>query len=59
MVRIGSALDELRQAEKYDYVVVNEDAEKSAEDIAAIIRAEKCSTAKNKIFLNKLIYGGN
>lgn len=59
MVRIGSALDELKQAEKYDYIVVNEDAEKSADDIAAIIRAEKCSTAKNKVFLNKLIYGGN
>lgn len=59
MVRIGSALDELKQAEKYDYIVVNEDAEKSADDIAAIIRAEKCSTVKNKVFLNKLIYGGN
>ena len=59
MVRIGSALEELKQAEKYDYVVVNDDAEKSAEDIAAIIRAEKCSTEKNKVFLNKLIYGGN
>ena len=33
--------------------------EASAEDIAAIIRAEKCSTEKNKVFLNKLIYGGN
>ncbi len=59
MVRMGSAIEELKQAEKYDYIVVNEDAEKCAEDIGAIIRAEKCSAAKNKVFLNKLIYGGN
>lgn len=59
MVRMGSALEELKQAEKYDYIVVNDDAERSADDIAAIIRAEKCSTVKNKQFLNKLIYGGN
>ena len=59
MVRIGSALEELKQAEKYDYIVVNEDAQRSAEDIGAIIRAEKCSSVKNKVFLNKLIYGGN
>ena len=59
MVRMGSALEELKKAEKYDYIVVNDDAERSADDIAAIIRAEKCSTRKNKEFLNKLIYGGN
>ena len=59
MVRMGSALEELKKAEKYDYIVVNDDAERSADDIAAIIRAEKCSTGKNKEFLNKLIYGGN
>ncbi len=59
MVRIGSALEELKQAEKYDYIVVNDDAQRSAEDIGAIIRAEKCSSVKNKVFLNKLIYGGN
>lgn len=59
MVRIGSAMEELKQANLYDYIVVNEDAERGAEDILAIIRAEKCKSKNNTSFLNKLIYGGN
>lgn len=59
MVRMGSALEELKQAVLYDYIVVNEDAEQGANDILAIIRSEKCSVANNKVLLNKLIYGGN
>lgn len=58
-VRIKSALEEIKQAALYDYLVVNEDAEQGARDIIAIIQAEKCSVNNNKKFLDNLIYGGN
>ena len=60
-VRLAAAVDELKSAEKYDYVVVNQEALVGAEEIASIIRAEKCRTRRkrNKSFLENLIYGGN
>ena len=58
-VRIESAIDEIKQAVFYDYIVVNEDAEKGAEDIINIIKDQKCSVDNNKKFIDNLIYGGN
>ncbi|MEG1609421.1 MAG: guanylate kinase, partial [Clostridia bacterium] len=58
-VRINSALQEIKQAVLYDYLVVNEDAEQGAKDIIAIIQAEKCSVNNNKKLIDNLIYGGN
>ncbi|MGN0765657.1 MAG: guanylate kinase [Christensenellales bacterium] len=58
-VRIESAIDEIKQAVFYDYIVVNEDAEKGAQDIINIIKAQKCSVDNNKKFIDNLIYGGN
>ena len=49
----------MKRASEYDYVVVNKDAGVAAEEIASIIRAEKCSARRNKYFLENLIYGGN
>lgn len=59
-IRLDSAVDEIKQAGEYDYIVVNKDALVGAEEIASIIRAEKCRTRRkrNKSFLENLIYGG-
>lgn len=57
-LRIDSALEEIKQAVLYDYIVVNEDASHSAEDIICIINAEKCKVLNNKNLINNLIYGG-
>lgn len=57
-IRIHAAIDEIKQAVFYDYIVVNEDAQRGAEDIIAIIRAEKCSVRANKKFIDNLLYGG-
>ncbi|MEG1394716.1 MAG: guanylate kinase [Clostridia bacterium] len=57
-IRIAAAMEELKQAVLYDYIVINEDARKGAEDIIAIIRANKCRVRANKNFINNLIYGG-
>lgn len=50
--RLNQARWELQQAHKYDYIVVNECAEKAAQELFAIITAEKCR-AKDKIYLLK------
>ncbi len=57
-LRLGAAVEELTHARDYDYVVVNRDALVGAEEIASIIRAEKCKTRRNIYFLENLIYGG-
>lgn len=57
-IRINSALDEIKMIDKYDYVVVNEDAQQAAKDFLTIIAAEKCSIKNNKNFVDNLIYGG-
>lgn len=58
-IRTASAIEEIKQAVFYDYIVVNEDALKGAQDIIAIIEAEKCKVKNNKNFIDNLIYGGN
>lgn len=58
-IRTKSAIEEIKQAVFYDYIVVNEDAFKGAQDIIAIIEAEKCKVKNNKKFIDNLIYGGN
>lgn len=57
-VRIQNAYKELKQAVFYDYIVVNEDAQRGAMDIISIIEAEKCKVKNNKKFIDNLIYGG-
>ena len=44
--RFGSARAELDYMDEYDYVVVNEDVERAAGDIDAILRAEHCRSAR-------------
>ena len=57
-LRLKSAIGEIKQAIKYGYVVVNDDVKECADDVIAIIKAEKCSTKINNDFISKLT-GGN
>ncbi|MBD5087136.1 MAG: guanylate kinase [Clostridiales bacterium] len=57
-LRTDSAIEEIKQAVLYDYIVVNEDAAQGAMDIISIIEAEKCKVKNNKKFIDNLIYGG-
>ena len=59
IIRTNSAIEEIKQAVFYDYIVVNEDAHQGAMDIISIIEAEKCKIKNNKKFIDNLIYGGN
>lgn len=57
-LRLESAIEEIKQAVFYDYIVVNEDATRGAMDIVSIIEAEKCKVKNNKNFIDNLILGG-
>jgi len=45
--RIGAACRELAEYKTYNYIVINDEAEKAAERIAGIIDAEKCAVSRN------------
>lgn len=41
-IRLTNAVGELRQAERYDYVIVNDDLDRAVSDFHAILHAERC-----------------
>ena len=56
-LRLKSAIGEIKQATNYGYVVVNDNVQECADDVIAIIKAEKCSTKINNDFISKLTGG--
>ena len=42
--RLKKARWELEQAEKYDYIVINDCVETAAQEVLSILQAEKCRT---------------
>jgi guanylate kinase len=52
--RFESALDEMSSAELYDYIIINDDAERAAADILSVIRAERLKASKNLEIINKI-----
>jgi len=52
--RLGAAKKEISLANKYQYIVVNDDVEIAAENIKAIIKAEKSKTERNLKLLEEL-----
>lgn len=41
-LRVETATKELKVAKEYDYIIVNDNIEKAADDILSVIKAEKC-----------------
>lgn len=50
--RLNTARNECARAENYDYVVLNDDPDRAAGELRAIILAEKCKMANRKQYLN-------
>jgi len=50
--RLEQARRECARAKNYDYVVLNDDPDRAAEEIRSIILAEKCKMANRKHYLN-------
>jgi guanylate kinase len=53
--RLSNIECELKMAEKYDYIVLNDELEKAVKETEAIILAERCRTSKRIELLRSLI----
>ncbi len=53
--RLDAALQEIRQAEDYDYVVINDTLDDCVQDILCILRSEKNKTVKMKNFIKEVL----
>lgn len=49
--RLETAVWEISQAEKYDYIIVNDEVEKAADELLCTIKGEKCNVERNKNLL--------
>ncbi|MGF7185713.1 guanylate kinase [Desulfitispora alkaliphila] len=56
--RLNSAKGEITYADKYDYIIINDNLEKAVENFKAIIKAEKCRAHRNVPKLNQIIMEG-
>lgn len=59
--RLAQARDEIQAFGKYyDYCVINDDVERAGRDVQAIVTALRCSTARNRDRVQKLLtsFGG-
>ncbi|WP_378952114.1 guanylate kinase [Pelosinus sp. sgz500959] len=53
--RLGSANDELTHVHNYHYVVVNDEVQRAAKKVAAIIIAEKCQVNRNMNIIENIL----
>jgi len=53
--RIANARDEIRQAEWYDYLVVNDRFETALDNLKAIVAAERCRAGRNLQTVSRLL----
>ena len=52
--RLDRAREEYREATFYDYIVINDDADAAAQELNAIILAEKCRFSSREQFLREI-----
>lgn len=52
--RLDRAREEYREATFYDYIVINDDADAAAQELNAIILAEKCRFSNREQFLREI-----
>ncbi len=53
--RLKTAEWEVTRAENYDYIIVNDDLTKAAEEFLSILKSEKCKTSRNEVLLEEFI----
>jgi guanylate kinase len=54
-LRMQNALDEIKQYDEFDYVVINDDLNRATEELAAIILAERCRTRRRKQAVEQIL----
>lgn len=54
-IRIRNAQKELKESQKYDYIVINDDLKEAVSNLKSIITAERCKVSRNRKLLQKYI----
>ena len=52
---LRSALDEIRRAEEYDYIIVNDDAAAASQSLMSVIKACRLKTERQKNIINEVL----
>lgn len=55
LTRLKIAETEIKRAQEYDYIIVNDDLDEAVEDVLSIIRAEKYKTKTMKNIISEVI----
>lgn len=53
--RLRSALDEIRRAEEYDYIIVNDDVAAASQSLMSVIKACRLKTERQKNIINEVL----
>lgn len=53
--RVSEAVGEIKYAEKYDYVIINDDLSKAVDDFKTVISAEKMRTKNSKEIIDEVL----
>jgi len=53
MARLARAREELKLIDRYDYLIVNDDADKAADAFFSIIKSERMRASRNKALIDK------
>ena len=53
--RLRSALNEIRRAEEYDYIVVNRDVSCAADDIISVINSRRLTVENQKHIIDEVL----
>lgn len=53
--RLQSALDEIRRAEEYDYIIVNDDAATASQSLMSVIKSCRLKTERQKNIINEVL----
>ena len=52
--RLATALEEMKYAKRYDYIVINDSIQEAVKDIKSILRAEKLKSGRMEEFLRTI-----
>lgn len=53
--RVNEAVDEIKKAREYDYIMMNDELEKAVEDFEAILKASKLINKNNKNMIEEVL----
>lgn len=54
--RLNIAIDEIKSAEIYDYIIVNDDLDKSVMELKSILISEKCRIKNNLKLIEEVLF---